>query len=264
MNAPATFPPPRVTANLSHAFGGVWRLTWCRFLQWSHWGTLLIGLGVLALLSLGSEGPRRLHEPRHYIQWVVNFYITFLVPAIAFMAAASAMREEMKATTLDYVLTRPIPRPAFLGCKYLSHLACIQLDLLFAFVVVLAVGSFRGVTGLMVVVPQLLVCQVLLATAFTAFGFLCGSLTTRYVVIGLIYGGLIEAGVGQIPTQLSRLSMTHQVRELLVPVVDHAVAAASVVSWLGTIALLLAFTAFMLTAAATVFSVSEHSGRADP
>src|SRR5436305_792065 len=54
-----------------------------------------------------------------------------------------------------------------------------------------------------------------LSHAFGGFGFLGGFLTSRYIIIGLAYGVVIEVGVGQIPTQLSKLSMTHQVQGML-------------------------------------------------
>ena len=259
-SAPALL-TPRVAANLSHAFGGVWRLTFRKFLLPGHWIALAVGLGVLALLCFGSG--HRGSGTGHYIGWVCGFYVTFLVPAIAFMAAAGAMREEVKSTTVDYVLTRPLPRPAFVAFKFLSHLACTQLDLLLAFAVVLGVGVLRDADGLGAAVPSMLCGQIVLATAFTAFGFLCGAITAKYVVIGLAYAGIIEAGVGQIPTQLSRLSMTHQVLNLLAPLMDPAAAAVSMGNWLGTTVIVLAFGAIYLGAAAAVFTLRELSGPAD-
>jgi ABC-2 type transport system permease protein len=101
---------------------------------------------------------------------------------------------------------------------------------------------------------------VLLITAFSAFGFLCGMLTSRYVVIGLAYAGLIEAGVGQIPTQLSRLSMTHQMRMLLKSLLLHAEQLSSTPSVFGTTLMLTLFCVIMLGCAAALFTLREFSG----
>ena len=263
MNPVSAFPPPRVSANLSHAFGGVWRLTLRRFLLPAHGLTLLLALGVLALLCFGSG--HRGRDAAHYLGWAGNFYVTFLVPAFAFMAAAGALRDEMKSATVDYVLTRPVPRPAFVVFKYVAHLACAQIDFLFALAVVLGVGAVREVPGLAAAVPQLLYGQVMLVAAFSALGFLGGAISAKYVVIGLMYAGIIEAGVGQIPTQLSRLSMTHQVRDLLGPLMDRTgeMVAATAANWLGTTVILFAFCAVMLAAAAAVFTLRELAGPAE-
>ena len=48
---------------------------------------------MLTLLSLGSGHP--FDEPGRYTGWAIQFYVTFLVPAVAFMAAGGAMRDEM-------------------------------------------------------------------------------------------------------------------------------------------------------------------------
>ena len=166
------------------------------------------------------------------------------------------MRDELKSGTVDYVLTRPVRRPAFLVFKFISHTLCAQIDFLIALAVVLALGTARGVPDLAAAAPQLLLGQMLLVAAASAFGFLSGIVTSRYVVIGLLYAGVIEAGVGQIPTQLSRLSMTRQVRDFLDPSAGEA---ASAVAALGTIGVLLMFTGVALAVAAAIFNRRELS-----
>jgi ABC-2 type transport system permease protein len=261
MNSVPAFSPPRVAANLRHAFGGIWRLTFRRFLAPGHWLTLAVGLAVLLLLCAG--GPRGGGSER-FLDWTISFYLTFLVPALAFMAGAGAIRDEMKSGTVDYVLTRPVPRPAFVVFKYVAHLGCTQIDFLFSFGVMLVFPvlardyQFLGATAC-----KLLLCQFLLVAAFSGLGFLCGAITSRYVVIGLAYAGLIEAGAGQIPTQISRLSMTHQVRDLLRPLWDKTVELAAAPGWFATMTTLLVFSALTLVATAAIFALRELSGPSD-
>lgn len=257
MNAPPSLSAPLapVVPNHRHAFGGVWRLTFRRFLLPTRWVMVLIGLAVLTLLSFAS-GQRDVSRSGQYVSWVVGFYVTFLVPALAFIAAGGAMRDEMKSGTVDYVLTRPVRRPAFVVFKFISHTLCAQVDFLLALVAVLTIGTLRGIPDLAAAAPKLLLGQMLLIAAASAFGFLSGIVTSRYVIIGLLYAGVIEAGVGQIPTQLSRLSMTRQIRDLLDPA---AGAAASVATTLGTMGILLMFTGVALAAAAALFNLRELS-----
>jgi ABC-2 type transport system permease protein len=251
------FPPPPVTPNLANAFGGVWRLTFRRFLLPGHWLTLGVGLAVLILLFVG--GPRG-RSTKDFVEWMVNFYVTFLVPALAFVAAAGAMREEMKASASDYVLTRPVPRSAWVVFKYVAHTVCTQIEFFIAFAVLVGLAILRGVPDLASILPKMLIAQVLLVAVFSALGFLAGVLTTRYVVVGLAYGGIVEAGVGQIPTQLSRLSMTHQVRELLAPLVARTELVSAAPGLLGTTGMIALFCVLALGATAALFTLREISG----
>ncbi len=228
-----------VVPDLRHAFGGVWRLTVRRLLVPMRW---VIYAGLLALLLVVTAGnaPWR-GSPGQYFEWIGGFYIAFLVPIFAFISAAGTMRDDLKPESVDYVFTRPIQRPVFLVFRYLSHLACAQLDFLIALLALVALGLAQGVPGLWAAIPLLLLCQIMISTAFSALGFLSGLLTSRYIVIGLAYGALIEVGVGNIPTQLSRFSMTRQVRTVLEPLgggpgVENAASAFGAMAWLLTAA----------------------------
>jgi hypothetical protein len=121
---------------------------------------------------------------------------------------------------------------------------------------------FREIPGLAAGLPLLLLAQVLTIAAFSALGFLCAVLVSRYLVIGLLYAGIIEAGVGQIPTQLSRLSMTRQIRELLEPVMLGVSDGFSAGAALSTTGLMLVFSAAFVLVAAVVFSMKELAGAA--
>jgi ABC-type polysaccharide/polyol phosphate export permease len=169
------------------------------------------------------------------------------------------MRDEMKASASDYVLTRPVPRPAWVMFKYVAHTICSQIDFLVAFAVLVGIAVVHGVPDLAAVLPKIFIAQFLLVMAFSALGFLAGVLTTRYVVVGLAYGGVVEAGIGQIPTQLNRLSMTHQVRDVLAPLVSRAELAVAGPSWIGTTAMIALFCVVALGATAAVFKISEIS-----
>jgi ABC-type transport system involved in multi-copper enzyme maturation permease subunit len=253
------FPPVRVTPNALRAFGGIWRLTFRRFLQPSH-GLALAGMiAALMVIAVPTLAMRTDSEGR-YLRWVIDFYLLFLVPVLSFISAAGAMRDELKATTVDYVFTRPVRRPHFVAFKYLSHLACAQLDFLAAFGAIVGLGVVLHVTHLSASLPSVLLGQILLITVFSAFGFLCAVITGRTIIIGLIYGSVIEAGVGQIPTAVSKLSMTHQVRAMLAPLYEPAAKLASAPGAWSVLLVLAAVSAVMLGVAAAIFSLRELSG----
>lgn len=257
MNAPPRlYPLPEpVAPNWRHALGGVWRLTFHRHFQPGRWVMVLIGLALLALLGFA---PGRGGISRHFTEWTILFYATFLVPALAFISAAGAMRDEMKSSTVDYLFTRPIRRPSFVLFRFIAHVVCAQLDFLLALAVVLAVGAARGVPGVLATAPALLFSQVLLVTAFSALGFFAGVLTSRYIILGLAYAGIIEVGIGQIPTQLSRLSMTQQVRTFAESLLLRSETHASSPGLLAVAGALALFTLVALSAAALLFHHREQ------
>ena len=256
-SSPAPLAAP-VAPNLRHAFGGIWRLTFRRFLAPSQWTIPAILLAVLVLIAFASihDGNERL-----FFRWTTQFYLTFLVPILAILSGAGAIRDEMKPATVDYVLTRPVRRPAFVVFNFLSHLACLEAGFLLALGAVLAVGVYRQIPALFAALPWLLLGQVVAVAAFAAFGLLCGAITSRYLVVGLVYGGIVESAIGRVPTQLNRLSMTHQLRTLLeqvLPGFNPTLPPAQ--SPLAIVSLLLVFSAVMLAAAALFFAFQELAG----
>jgi ABC-type transport system involved in multi-copper enzyme maturation permease subunit len=256
MIAPPPLPePPAGTApNLKHAFGGVWRLTWRQVFAPSRWlmgGMLLVGFGLLSGLALGHD------RAGGFEQWAEGFYLMVLVPIAAFLSGAGAVRDDMKPGTVDYVLTRPIPRSAFVVFRYFSQLACVQGIGLLAFVMLLAAAAYWKLPELAAVAAPILLAQIMAIAAFLALGFLCAALTSRYLVLGLFYGVVIEVGVGQIPIQLNRLSILHHLRTLVSGESGIGFAATGAGSAVG---LLLLITVVLVAAAAFVFAMRELTG----
>ncbi len=262
MNLPSSSSPPPLAApvapNLRHAFGGIWRLTFRRFLAPSQWTVPAILLAVLTLIAIATV---REGNAVHFFRWTSGFYLTFLVPILAFLSGAGAIRDEMKPATVDYVFTRPVRRPAFVVFKFLSHLVCLEGGFLLALGAVVAVGGYRHIPSLFASLPWLLLGQAVAVAAFAAFGLLCGAITSRYLVVGLVYGGIVESAIGRVPTQLNRLSMTHQLRALLEQVLPgFNPALPPTQSPLAIVSLLLVFSAVMLAAAALLFAFQELAG----
>ena len=130
------------------------------------------------------------------LNWVATFYVCFVVPILSFISAGGVARDDLKADAVDYIFTRPVRRPMFVLFRYVAHVACTQLDFLLALAVVVGVGVSLNVPGMMAAVPALLVAQACAIVAFSAFGFLCGMFTSRYVIVGLLYGSIVEVGIG--------------------------------------------------------------------
>jgi ABC-2 type transport system permease protein len=276
MNASSsTFAPPRVPPNAAHAFGGIWRLTIRRFYSLSYWLTMAGMLALLVVFSFpavsnrsGSGSGTSLvgMDSNGFLPWAGAFYLCFLVPIMVFLSAGGVMRDDLSPSSIDYILNRPVRRPAFIVFRFISHVACAQLNYLLALAVVVGIGAYRNVPGLWNAVPMLLLAQVAVVIAFSAFGFLTAMLTSRYVIVGLVYGAIVEAAVGNTPTQLNRISMLRQAFSIVEPALGgfhlgmRGPLAAEPLSPAAATALLLTMSVGMIAITATLFSVKEFTG----
>ncbi len=203
---------PAVAPRLLPMLGGIWRLTWRRVFAPSKslmTGLMLLVLGVLTY-RIGTRG-----DPNPYWEWSYNFVYSTLVPILAFMGGAGALREALKPGAVDYLSTRPVPRPLYVLFSYLAQTLCglIAGAALVGFM--FAIGAAGNRPGLLAELPRALSVVGAGTVAFTALGFGMGAVTRRYMLLGLLYAGLIEAGLGNIPIQINKLSIARHLRVLL-------------------------------------------------
>ncbi len=262
MNRPSSESIPRPSA--WRAFLGVWQLTYPRFLTLNR---LLLLAGLLAVAAVIAQAlvPADIAGPlarARYLNVVVSVYVCLLSPTFAFLSAAGSMRDGLSSRTVDYVLTRPVRRSRFVVFKYLAELPVLQLQTLLALAVALMLGGWRGVPGLGDAALPLLLVQALLVVAFAALGTFTAVLTSRYVIAGLLYALIVEVGVGRIPTQLNRISLTQQARELLAPL-QFAGAPEVAPAAAGSVGVMLALAAGWVAIAALTFAARELNAADD-
>jgi ABC-type transport system involved in multi-copper enzyme maturation permease subunit len=243
------------------AWGGVWRLTAGRFLNLRHAAALG---GMIALLLLIAVWSSSFHHPLaagQYAGWVCSFYLCFVIPIFVLISGGGAIRDDMRPGAADYLFTRPVRRPVYLALRYAAHMACTQADYLLAFAVLIGFGLVRGVPGVLSMAPLLLLGQVAAIATYEALGFLFGVLTSRYVIVGLGYIAIVEFGIGNIPTQINRIAIARQVRNV-VPL--HSAQAGDLVNNWGaagsTAATLGAACAVLVAVAGAVLSFREMAG----
>jgi ABC-2 type transport system permease protein len=258
MHAVSVSPSPAVRPNAWRAFGGLWGLTWRRFCTP---GQFLLLLGMAGLLGLLILVRIRHGQESAFLPWTAQFYLGFILPVMAFLSGAAAIRDEMKSSAADYVLTRPLRRSLLVVFKYLAHLACVQLFYLAVLAALLVLAIAVHAPNVASAAPRLLAVQVTALTSFSALGFLFGVLSARYLVLGMIYAVAVEMAIGRIPTQLNRVSMTHQLSTLLPPM-DATVLVLSTApaGALSVMTLLVGYAAVLVALCALVFSQREMVG----
>ncbi len=241
---------PRVTPRLASAFAGLLRLTWSR--QW----TMRNGVSLLALVAalggltyLTAANP----NPRAWEDWIEHGFLTAIMPVLAFMAGAGAVREDLKPGAVDYIMTRPLSRWVYVLFKYISQ-ATVALTIgALALGLMVGIGAVEQVAWLPV--ARLAITLVGGTLAFLGLGFAFGALTSRYMVFGLAYAGLVEAAVGNIPIQLNQLSILRHLRVILRGAgFDGGAGPVGSAGWLLVITLVL------IAVAAGVFAMKEFVG----
>jgi hypothetical protein len=248
--------PPTATAFAPspwRALGGLWFLQSRMFLNARYW---LRTLGLLALLGVLAAYTT---DPSNFCDWLSGFYLQCLT--------AGAIRDDLQPGVGDYLFTRPIRRPVYLGLRYLTKTAALQIEFLLALGALTAIGVYKDAPALLPLLPSLLVAQALMLGVFGAFGLLAAILTRRYALLGLAYGALVEAGLGSVPTTLNQLSMTHQIARLLAPSLADPRAGNALAFFVSRPAwaafgIVATATFGALALAAVVFSQQERSGGA--
>jgi hypothetical protein len=150
-----------------------------------------------------------------FYHWLVDFYLLLIVPLACVRNCGALIRDELHAETLGFLTTRPVSRARLLLVKYLSQVGWLELLLMVQTLLLFASGAARDIPALGVLLPLALAVQCLAIPAWSALGVLLGQLTSRYMAAALVYGGVIEMGIGRIPTNINTLSLLRHIKTLL-------------------------------------------------
>lgn len=212
-------------------------------------------------VTLTQSGVReaRWGRTEPFYHWLIDFYFFVILPLNCVRACGGLIRDEVQTDTLGFLTTRPLSRAQLLLAKFVSQAAWVEMVMLLETLLVFTVGSLRQIPGLGVLLPLFLGAQLLAVLAWSALGICLGQATKRYMAAALLYGLVVEVGIGQIPTNINNLSLIRQLKTLLA----HDSALQSIYGWTakplpyGFGALLLAAGIF-LAVAAVLFTYREY------
>lgn len=198
-------------------------------------------------------------ELKPYFSWLLTFYFFLALPLYCLFTCGSMIRDELQSDTLGFLTTRPVGRARLFFGKYLSEILWLQIVVALHGLLLLGVGALRQVPGIGALVPLFLLAQVLAVLAWGALSALLGLLTRRYMMLGILYGFVVELGLGRIPTNINTLSITRHLRGLL----GHHPLLAQLYDWLPqdatfSVAAVLTATAVFVALAATLFTHREY------
>lgn len=206
----------------------------------------------------------RVRDPRWgrvdpFYRWLIDFYFFMILPLGCVRACGALVRDELQADTLGFLTTRPLSRARLLVIKYITQTFWLQIIVLIETLLVFAAGNLRDVPGLGPLLLIFLGAQFLAVAAWSALGTFFGLVTKRYMPMAIVYGLIVEMGIGRIPTNINTLSLMRHLKSILAnnPALQH------VYEWtLGGAAFsagaLVLATGIFLTLAALLFTFKEY------
>jgi ABC-type transport system involved in multi-copper enzyme maturation permease subunit len=205
-----------------------------------------------------------LQNLRPFYRWLIDFYFLLVLPLYCLAVCGAMIRDELQADTLGFLTTRPVGRGRLFLIEYLCHMSWLQAVVAVHGVLLFGVGLARGVPGVGSVWMIFFGAQVLAVLAWGALSALLGLITRRYLVLGIVYGFVVELGLGHIPTNINSLSLTRHLQALLShhTLLNELYEWASPGAWFSVGMLLLAVMVF-LGAGTALFTFREYHHAAE-
>jgi ABC-2 family transporter protein len=194
-----------------------------------------------------------------FYHWLIDLYFFVLLPLNCVRGCGGLIRDELQSNTLSFLTTRPLSRAGLLIAKYISQVGLLQITLGAQTILVFAAAYLRLIPSLGALLPVFLAAQFLAVPAWSALGAFLGLFSRRYLALALVYGAIVELGIGRIPTNINTLSLMRHLKTLLA----QNQALRNLYDWSDKGALLsagalIAATGIFLTLAALLFTFREY------
>lgn len=135
----------------------------------------------------------------------VGILFLMVLPICALIIGAGTLGDERRDGTLSFLLLRPIPRWMIVAAKFFAAwLAATMITSLSALAAVIALGVRIGDYGPLL---PLIVGVALSTAAYTATFMVLGHLTSRAVLIGLVYVFIWESSITFAAPALANVSL---------------------------------------------------------
>jgi len=146
-----------------------------------------------------------------YHEAPLGLLLLIVLPVVALVIGAGAIGDERRDATLSFLLLRPIRRATIVGAKFVAAWLATTLIVAAAGGLASAVVSLR--TDSWQTLGPTVVALALSSAAYTAVFLVLGHLTSRAVLVGLVYvfiweSGFTYAAPGLANVSLSRIGLT--------------------------------------------------------
>lgn len=214
---------------------------------------LILGIPAMMLLVLPTG------DAKPFLNWIVNFHLLLVVPLTCLTTFGPLIRDELQSDTLGFIVTRPIRRHTLYLLKYLCTMVWTQCMMILAGLAFLGVAFLKDLSISGSAVPLFFLSQSIAVLAFGAVGGLLGLLSKKYMIIGVLYGFVVEVGFAGIPTNIHTLAISHHLTAIL----GNSAALAGHFNWTAgsipeSIGITAAISAVYLTLAGLLFTTREY------
>ncbi|HIG26269.1 MAG TPA: hypothetical protein EYQ50_00120 [Verrucomicrobiales bacterium] len=205
-------PSLELRPSMGRTWRGIWNLTWKSQLNLARLPTILLVVFSMPVLIYCSV---RSGNGEDFLLMAIQINLSLVVPFSCLHSFGSMIRDELQADTLGFLISRPMTRFRLILCKYLSQVLWLQILLTVNGAAVLLVGGFQEIPDILGIAGWYFLIQTVVIFTWGAMGTLMGLLSKNYLVLGFLYGSLVEFGLRQIPTNIKSLSLTHHIQKIL-------------------------------------------------
>lgn len=173
---------------------------------------IVFGLTVF----VGTKSP----NPEFWNLAVYVFAFSFL-PIYCLVKGGEALRNELKEGTIEFLWTRPVGRaPLFLGF-YFSSLISVMAFALLCVTALMSAGFWLGEIDSWNQAFAYSIGCLVIALSFSALSITLGSLTSKFIVLGIVYYFLVEKLLSQLPTSVRNTSIVANLRPHLLSLPEN-------------------------------------------
>jgi ABC-type transport system involved in multi-copper enzyme maturation permease subunit len=196
----------------SSSFRGMMVLVWRQKLSWRQWPTIALTLFTLPVFLFATM---KVGHAQQYFYLLIGLYLQLVLPFYCLTVFGDLIQDELQAKTLVFLTTRPLTRVQLFLLKFFCLWTWVELLMFVQAVLLIIAGWAHEVSGLASLFGLLVAAQFLAILVFGALSALFGVLQRRFLVLGLLYGLIVEVGIGQIPTNLNTLSMMRHIKTIM-------------------------------------------------
>jgi len=143
-----------------------------------------LALAFLSQTAFAEDGSKI------FVRMVEGLYLGAITPLLGLFFGCMLIGEDIESQTILYVLTRPIPRSAFVGGKYLAFLAisvCILLpSTVLTFAACTALGGISFSSAGLTLLAHYCGVEAMSLIGYGALCMLFGALFKRPIIIGIV------------------------------------------------------------------------------
>lgn len=175
--------------------------------QWRPKTVLRFAAVAVGLILLTRFGTHRGNQAE-FLEWVVDIYAFKILPLFALVLGGAALRGEIRDHTIEYLVTRPIRRSDLVISAYVTTAGLVLIQAVIFTFVICATAATLAIPDVWSVLPRLLLAEVGIVATFSAIGLALGLVTGKYLVLGVVYGLIVELGLSRLPTAIRQIAVT--------------------------------------------------------